>query len=127
MWNKADFGQAVVFLAERAGLSQKQLAKALKLHPKTISAWNKGERMPNRSAMQVLPATLRCTLAEIETVAAFHGEWRQKMASRRSRTAEDVKEPRDEYRAEERHLEIGRAVDQLFDLLSSRLLGQEER
>ncbi|HVR08371.1 MAG TPA: helix-turn-helix domain-containing protein [Thermoanaerobaculia bacterium] len=125
MRNKADFGPAIVFLAERAGLSQKQLAKALKLHPGTISAWQRGKRLPNRRAMQALPGTLRCTDAEIDKVAAFHGEWRQKMASKQGRTAEDVKETRAEYqapesqaKAEARHLEIGRVFDRLVELLS---------
>lgn len=129
MWNKADFGQAIVFLAEKAGLSQKQLAKALTLHPKTISAWKRGERMPNRRAMQALPSKLKCTQEEIEKVAAFHGEWRQRIASKQSRTAEDVQEPRAEYRteAEARHLEIGRAVDKLMGLLSLRPPGREGR
>jgi transcriptional regulator with XRE-family HTH domain len=119
MRNKADFGPAVVFLAEKAGLSQKQLAKAVKVHPKTVSAWKRGERMPNRSAMQALPSTLGCTMTEIETVAAFQGEWRQKMTGRQGR---DVQEPRPEYRADAdaRHLEIGRTLDKLVDLLSPR-------
>jgi len=113
-----------VFLADRAGLSQKQLAKALKLHPGTISAWQRGKRLPNRRAMQALPGTLRCTEAEIETVAAVFGEWRRKMASKQGRTAEDLQETRAEYqapqyhaKAEARHLELGRALDKLAKLL----------
>jgi transcriptional regulator with XRE-family HTH domain len=92
MRDKADLGQAIVFIADMAELSQKRLAKALNVSAKTISAWKTGQRKPNPGAMQNLPKVLGVTMAEIEAVAAFHGEWRQKMKGRRERAADVVGE-----------------------------------
>ena len=63
MRSQADFGHAIVFLNDMAGRTQKQLANALKVKPKTISDWKAGKRKPNRSAMQALPGELGSTRA----------------------------------------------------------------
>jgi DNA-binding transcriptional regulator YiaG len=61
MRSNADFGQAIVFIADKARLSQKKLARALELTPQAVSAWNTGKRGPNPGAMKKLPEILGCT------------------------------------------------------------------
>jgi transcriptional regulator with XRE-family HTH domain len=122
MSDKADFGQAIVFLAEKAGLSQKTLAKALKVTPKTVSAWNKGRRRPNRNAMQLLPGALGCSMEEILTVAAYHAEWRQKLRHRKQ-DAGDVKEvPNPPPGSDDRwHREMALHLEGVTDLLATKI------
>jgi transcriptional regulator with XRE-family HTH domain len=121
MWSKADFGQAIVFIAEKLGLNQKKLASALHVKPKTISAWKRGDRRPNRGAMQALPDQLRCTMAELESIAAYHSLWRGEMEGRKSRRAtgaarqvpaDMISEPPAEYHLDDEDWErrFGRAV-----------------
>ncbi len=121
MWSKADFGQAIVFIAEKLGLNQKKLASALHVKPKTISAWKRGDRRPNRGAMQALPDQLKCTMAELESIAAYHSLWRDEMKGRKGRRAEGttrqvpadmISEPSVEFHLDDEDWErrFGRAV-----------------
>ena len=136
MWSKADFGQAIVFIADKIGLNQKQLASALKLEPKTVSAWKRGDRSPYPRAMKALPGVLTCSMAEIEEVAAYHAMWRQRMKRkgiqapaaglRKNSWAEAIHET-DYGVGEDREREIGRLVGRLFYLLQSDFNGRPGR
>jgi transcriptional regulator with XRE-family HTH domain len=86
MHSTADFGQAVVFLADKAGMNQKQLASALEVSYQTVTNW-KGGQEPMAHTVQKLPAALGCTLAEIEEVAAYHHEWREILKDRKRQAA----------------------------------------
>jgi transcriptional regulator with XRE-family HTH domain len=134
MWSNADFGQALIFIAEKIKLNQKQLASALKVKPKTVSTWKRGARRPNPSARQALPSVLKCTMAQIEEVAAYHAMWRQILNGGAISTASsdaDSSPPENkgkgawpggeilEYRAlPDREREIGRIVLHLARLLN---------
>jgi transcriptional regulator with XRE-family HTH domain len=117
---KADFGQAVVFIAEKARLTQKTLAKALHVAPNTVSAWKGGTRRPNPRAMRLLPEVLGCSMAEIEEVAAFFRKWRKRMEPQPETIAED---PLRTYQFNaDRVRKIGQIVVSLFsELVSGRI------
>jgi transcriptional regulator with XRE-family HTH domain len=83
MRRKADLGEAVVFIAEKADLSQKTLAQALELKAGTVSDWKRKGRNPNPKALRRLPEVLGCTMSEIEEVAAYFSKWRDRMKSRK--------------------------------------------
>ena len=122
MSDKADFGQAVVFLADKAGLSQKTLARILEVTDKTVSAWKMGRRRPNRLSMQLLPDALGCSMEEILEVAAYHAEWRQKLRHRRNRAGEIKEPPTPPSGSDDRWCqEMGIHLEEVADLLATKI------
>jgi len=67
-----------LYLAKMARLSQKVLAAASGVNEKTISAWKSGRKPSARSMAKVLKV-LRCTPEDIEEVAAYHRQWRERL------------------------------------------------
>jgi transcriptional regulator with XRE-family HTH domain len=118
MWRSADLGQAIVFLAEKAGLSQSELAAASGVSDKTISAWSNGRRMPSQQALGKVVHALRCTRDDVEEVAEFHRKWRLRM-EQPGKTAPSIGNARAAHpSSEDEHFRaIGRSVRELWDLL----------
>jgi transcriptional regulator with XRE-family HTH domain len=60
------FGQNLRALRERAGLTQRGLAKRLGFSgPSTVSHWEGGDALPSPHTMTKLAAALRCSTAEL--------------------------------------------------------------
>ncbi|MBF2049774.1 MAG: helix-turn-helix domain-containing protein [Leptolyngbya sp. IPPAS B-1204] len=62
-------------LRERAGLTQRQIADALGVTTTTVGTWERGEKEPRPSFLQVkiLIETLNCTLDElVEATSHWH-------------------------------------------------------
>ena len=83
MYSTKDFGQAVAFLADKAGKNQKQLAGELGITDQTVTNWKRGQDPMTRN-VDKLPAILGCSMAEIEEVATYHYLWRERMKTRRA-------------------------------------------
>lgn len=62
-----DYEAIFVKLRDRAGLTQKQVADAMKITVQTVSNWENGVRFPKLTPGQtlVLCRTLKCTLEEL--------------------------------------------------------------
>jgi transcriptional regulator with XRE-family HTH domain len=121
MWNKADFGRAVVFIGAHAGMDQKRLAQALGVEPKAVTNWKKGTSSPQPSTMRQLPVVLRCTMAEIEEVAEVFRQWRLKRGVE-NLAAEDLGEAapaRYGGTNPETERKIGHAMVEIYRLLTS--------
>ena len=114
---KADLGKAVVFLADRMGLSQKQLAALIRVSSKTISAWCNGERRPRPANMESVLRVLRCSRETVDDVAAYHSLWRSRMKQKADSVAE--KPTATHPAGDELALEIGRAFLLVRGLLST--------
>ena len=118
MWRSADLGQAIVFLAEKAGLSQSELAAASGVSDKTISAWSNGRRTPSQQALGKVVHALHCTHDDVEEVAEFHRKWRLRM-KQPGKTAPSIGNAQAAHpSSEDEHSRaIGRRVQELWDLL----------
>ena len=80
---KADVGKAIVFLADRQGMKQSELAKKARVSDKAISGWCMGLTSPSRGPLQAVLQALDCTWQDVEEVMAFHLLWRLKLQQRR--------------------------------------------
>jgi transcriptional regulator with XRE-family HTH domain len=132
---KADLGKAIVFLADRSGLSQSDLAKKASMSSKAISGWSGGKSSPSSRAMEAVLAALKCTEDEVEAATAIHREWRLKLRQRTDSNLEIKEAPGSEGSPgsrgafgfpglhgsspaeDERHREVGRTVEWLLHLL----------
>jgi transcriptional regulator with XRE-family HTH domain len=119
MRSDADLGEAIVFIAKMAGLSQHELAVAVGVHDQTISGWKKGRSRPSPQVMESVVRALHRSKADIEYVATFFGDLRHEIEDA-CKTASSVAETPAGSRsfADERDRELGRALMLLLDLLA---------
>jgi transcriptional regulator with XRE-family HTH domain len=73
---KADIGKAIVFLADRQGMSQTQLACKAGISEKTISDWSRGMTSPSPRARKAVLQALDCSWQDVEEVMTFFLIWR---------------------------------------------------
>jgi len=142
---KADVGKAIVFLADRCGMSQSQLAKKAGVSPKAISDWSHGKRSPSPQPLAAVLEALGCTQQVLDEVTDIFSWWRIKMQSLASSEIKEAPVPSDSDRPssdsslpnpsrrprapiptsfstssadDEHHREVGRTVVRLYHLLA---------
>ncbi|MCD7752679.1 MAG: helix-turn-helix domain-containing protein [Lachnospiraceae bacterium] len=54
MENKEQFGKLIIWLRERDGLSQKELAEKLYVVPSAVCKWEKGRSVPDREKLKLI-------------------------------------------------------------------------
>lgn len=57
------FGEALLFLIRRKGISQKDLANALGVRPSTVSGWVRKKEIPRETALDKLANYFNCHVA----------------------------------------------------------------
>jgi len=133
---KADLGKAIVFLADRSGLKQSELATLAGMSPKAVSSWSRGKSSPGRRAMEAVLTALNCTEDDVEAATTMFREWRLKM-HRQAASNLEIKETPGSPRApasrgasglpssgepsssdDEHDREVGRTARKLFHLLA---------
>ncbi|HLX07932.1 MAG TPA: helix-turn-helix transcriptional regulator [Thermoanaerobaculia bacterium] len=106
-----------MFLADRQGFSQRDLAAKAKLNSNTISDWCMGKTSPDRRSMDSVLRVLGCTEQVVEEATAIFREWRLRPVA-----AALVEEGPGRYAAaDDIHRELGRIVARLVDLIGQLL------
>jgi transcriptional regulator with XRE-family HTH domain len=142
---KADVGKAIVFLADRCGMSQAQLAKKAGVSPKAITDWKHGKSSPSPQPLAAVLKALGCTQDVLDQATDLFNWWRIKMQFPVDPTFEIMEapgspdsigpigpSPRGRHLSpapsglpassavDEHHREVGRTVERLYHLLSPR-------
>jgi transcriptional regulator with XRE-family HTH domain len=86
---KADIGKAIVFLADRQGMSQTQLACKAGMSEKTISDWSRGMTSPSPRARKAVLQALDCSWQDVEEVMTFFFHWRLELRQPRAAKRRD--------------------------------------
>ena len=114
---KSDRGKAIVFLADREGFSQRELAAKAGLTSNTISDWCTGKTSPDRRSMDNVLRVLGCTEQVVDEATAIFREWRLRMRGKVAAVL--VEEGPGRYAAaDDIQRDLGRTVIRFIDLLA---------